>query len=752
MSPDTMRQRLVEALAGSRGSVALPTPAAYAAVAAAAPVPVAERQATPAARQPAARTPRHSGQLGGLFPQGLTTAVPPPIAARPAVTPPSLFVPAFHRGPPAAMAPVAAPLSSGASVQSIGSVLHRLASESEDATATSVIIPAAYHHLPVTAVVTALVSHGMPDIVAQFAHAAGDSMPTTAGSAYEAISLLRHMEEVLADLRSAVVSLSFTARQPADDWGEAVDAIQTLLSKHSSAFRNKRHRSAAECSTTAVSSAAEEKPPAGSYKQVPTATAAERPGACDAQLLEDIASVAVLRREHVRSSPFCSTATVAERDEALAGELEHFCRAYGQAATAYLLSNGTAQTALSGCGVPMALAAIRGHLLARATHLVQSTVGFERALSMHAKCSSLAMSFLTGIVAVEDCVTILGGSAPHEDAEIRREGGSVSTGTFGSVTGANAQLSIREAFALWGQGLHLVLGAIPGVPTSSADFAIGTQLKKVPRELSDAKLLSICKYMTSRLGVLLCAHRTRRGEPLPNVFAIVTKATTTVFQERDLDQRSEERAAAATAPLAARLQELEAAIAKANKSASKPAFASDNKSGKSGTSRFASRASSSKSAAGVKEETSKGTSAPSAQEAAQQFLSSLSVTPVSANVSLDHAPPQSVLASSIGSSQLSGDYRIGSRLKALVELSALYRRHAGLDPKGDPAQEPCAYKALFGRCAHDGCARCSSGKSFPHHLVEAVKARCDSQVWEQAGKPQGSKNSKGGKQRSQQGK
>lgn len=270
-------------------------------------------------------------------------------------------------------------------------------------------MPTAYHHLPVTAVVEALVSHGMPGIVAQLAHAAGDSMPATAGSAYEAISLLRHMEEVLADLRSAVESFSFTARPPANDWGEAVDAVQTLLGEHSSAFRAKRQRPTADPQTVLVPGAGEDKPPVGSYKQVPTATAAERPGACDAQLLEDIATAAVLRREHVRSSPFClSTTTVTERDAALAGELDHFCSAYGQAATAYLLSNGTAQTAISGFGVPMALAAIRGHLLARATQLVQSTVGFERALSMHNKCSALAMSFLTGIVAVEDCVTLLG--------------------------------------------------------------------------------------------------------------------------------------------------------------------------------------------------------------------------------------------------------------------------------------------------------------------------------------------------------
>lgn len=329
----------------------------------------------------------------------------------------------------------------------------------------------------------------------------------------------------------------------------------------------------------------------------------------------------------------------------------------------------------------------------------------------------------------------------------------MSTGTLGSVKGVNAQLSIREAFALWGHGLHSVLGNIPGVSTFGTDFAVGVQLKKVPRELSDSKLLSICSYMTSRLGVLLYAHRTQRGAPLPDVCALVTKATTTVFQERDLDQRSEERAVAITAPLVARLQDLEAAVAKSGKIVGTPAFTRDGKKGGSGASRFASRTSSGKSAANVKEEASKGAPAQSAQEAAHQFMASLnSGAAASTDASSDFASPQSVLVASGGSSSSLGDHRINSRLKALVELSALYRRHTGMDPKGDPAQEPCAYKALFGQCGHDKCARCSSGKSFPQHLVDVVKARCERKLWDSLGKPQSAKSASGGKQRQAQSK
>jgi len=50
----------------------------------------------------------------------------------------------------------------------------------------------------------------------------------------------------------------------------------------------------------------------------------------------------------------------------------------------------------------------------------------------------------------------------------------------------------------------------------------------------------------------------------------------------------------------------------------------------------------------------------------------------------------------VPSSSPSGSGQLTSRLKAIMELSAIYRQHVGMDPKGDPTQEPCSYRALFG--------------------------------------------------------
>mmetsp|Transcript_15102 Transcript_15102/g.37775 ORF Transcript_15102/g.37775 Transcript_15102/m.37775 type:complete len:90 (+) Transcript_15102:402-671(+) len=78
----------------------------------------------------------------------------------------------------------------------------------------------------------------------------------------------------------------------------------------------------------------------------------------------------------------------------------------------------------------------------------------------------------------------------------------------------------------------------------------------------------------------------------------------------------------------------------------------------------------------------------------------------------------------------------------MAELSAIYRRHVGMDPKGDPTQEPCAYRALFGKCGAPDCVRCATNKSFPSHILEAVRARCDPKIFN-VGSPSSSGRAKG---------
>lgn len=745
LTPNTMRQKLAELLVGPRAEPVAPASGAAATPPAATP---ACTRAPSTMRQPSPRM-QHSGQLGGLFTQRSSTSGSSQSAQH---TPHPQRTPAPVVPAPAQHNDITAPPTPAITTPSIAEALRTVAPDDGAAVAATVIIPAACHSWPVTSVVSELTSRGMPAVVTQFAQAAGDALQMrAAGSPFEAISLLRNIEEVFADVLSAAPSFAFMDRPPAQNWDEAVTAVQALLNKYSSVFRTKRHRVEQETTQTAPSSGAhdltDEKLPIGSYKQVPTAPLAERAGACDAQLIEDIASAAVLRREFIRSSPFCSsTTTTAERDNALAGEIAHFCSTYGQPTTAYIFSNGMAQTALSGHGVPMALAAIRLHLLARITRLIQSTIGFERALDMHVKCTRLSVSFLTGLVVVEDCVTLLGGSAPHEDAEIRREGGATSTGTLGSTSGADAQLSIREAFALYGQGLHMVFESFPGVATSGTDFGIHARLKTIPRETSIDKLLSVCRYMTAQVGKGLYQHRTVRDAPLPDICKIIVQATTIVFQQRDLDQRTEERAAAMAAPLLARIEKLEAASAAAAKAASSkagspsaPATQGKQRGAAAGKSAPRSQARHTQNADARGEQTRPFGSTqqvPSAHEAAQQFMASLQSDP-------DAPPLQSLIGSPEPSS--GGDDKISTRLLALQELSGMYRQHVGMtEPKGNPSQEPCAYKALFGNCGQSDCQRCASGKSFPQHMVDAVRNRCEPRVLAAASKTGGPKNSKKG--------
>ncbi|KAL1528458.1 hypothetical protein AB1Y20_009803 [Prymnesium parvum] len=53
-----------------------------------------------------------------------------------------------------------------------------------------------------------------------------------------------------------------------------------------------------------------------------------------------------------------------------------------------------------------------------------------------------------------------GGSKPHSSAEIEREGGSLSTGTVGTLVGEAAQFSIRVAYRKWAKGLARCMGEV----------------------------------------------------------------------------------------------------------------------------------------------------------------------------------------------------------------------------------------------------------------------------------------------------
>mmetsp|Transcript_15091 Transcript_15091/g.37718 ORF Transcript_15091/g.37718 Transcript_15091/m.37718 type:complete len:603 (+) Transcript_15091:23-1831(+) len=188
MSPDTMRQKLMAVLAGGGlpGATRRSQPPGAAATPAA--LPASQQQAAPAAARLQSTRVQHSGQLGGLFGGGLA-ASDPSLTSAGARAPPSGPPPRQPSlGASSGLRPAPAPMASA--VPSIASVLRTVAPEETEAVATAVVIPESCYHLPVTAVVESLVAHGMPDVVAQFAHAAGDTaMRATPGSTFEAVCL-----------------------------------------------------------------------------------------------------------------------------------------------------------------------------------------------------------------------------------------------------------------------------------------------------------------------------------------------------------------------------------------------------------------------------------------------------------------------------------------------------------------------------------------------------------------------------------
>lgn len=96
-------------------------------------------------------------------------------------------------------------------------------------------------------------------------------------------------------------------------------------------------------------------------------------------------------------------------------------------------------------------------------------------------------------------MTLLGGSAPGEDAEIEEEGASISAGTLGKTSGEEAAAAIRDAFSVWAEGMGMVLGVMPGVsPGPRADFGMQAMLRRVKGRVKDETLLSVCRYVLDR--------------------------------------------------------------------------------------------------------------------------------------------------------------------------------------------------------------------------------------------------------------
>ena len=285
-----------------------------------------------------------------------------------------------------------------------------------------------------------------------------------------------HVAAMVEDLRArqALPARLLAADSVVKDWREAARNARTLLSAYSVCFRERKGQAAAEA-VAEVGAGGErprERPPPDSFEVVEVASrAADKQLAVPADMLQGVTSLAALRREHARESSFKDlvSSSQARRDREIAGELQYFVAQYGQEAAAYLVSNGMSVGRVRGAGVPTSLAGARGHLERCARTWVDSVFGRERAADGQyaAEAHRLSLSVLTGVVtgdgpeaAEAAIVQLLGGSKPNERADIRREGGSVSDGTLGSLTGEAAHFSVRTAYHLWAQGVALCLGRV----------------------------------------------------------------------------------------------------------------------------------------------------------------------------------------------------------------------------------------------------------------------------------------------------
>lgn len=80
--------------------------------------------------------------------------------------------------------------------------------------------------------------HGFPDIVRQFAHAAGDELPTTRATAVEGRMLLRNTELAHADVVGHGGPERDMASMPrARSWDDGAHLLMQLLAESSSLFR-----------------------------------------------------------------------------------------------------------------------------------------------------------------------------------------------------------------------------------------------------------------------------------------------------------------------------------------------------------------------------------------------------------------------------------------------------------------------------------------------------------------------------------
>lgn len=592
--------------------------------------------------------------------------------------------------------------------------------------ALSLVVPEAAETEPPTALALGLTQAGLADAPRMFAEASGAAavgVRPPPGSPLEARFFVEHIRLLVEELTSSG-HLPFDGDglwpRP-ESWEDAAAMAGALLAQASVAFRaHRRPESAVSVwggSTTGQEGLLEgrrDRPPPDAFEEVPVASKQEMQLAVAAELLHTVTAPSALATEYKRASVFKSftVSSDLERDRAMAGEAEYFVSKYGQAASAFLVSNGRASAKTRGVGIPPALSGLRAHLLRRATSWVEEQYGVERAAADRDAAAKLALSMLCGAVpgdtdgkvAAEVIVRLLGGTKPHALAEVDEEGGSVTAGTLGTLQGEAAQSSIRTAFRLWMVGVAQAFGVVmmaqvqvrakaqaAPAPLSrdllgpSCDFGVDELLRQVPPLLPLPELLSICHFLTTRMAAGALRHRTRAGADFVDIQAIVSFMDEEVVHSRLRDFRQVTRAAELAAKFLGRPNPSEGLHASSSHLSRTPG-------------------------------------APAGK----------GKVPVDSRVpgGAEPSPPPppgtpKMPASSTDAAGGASEGLFQHRLPAIKAFQAEIRARLGLE-QGRPhgTAEPCAWRALTGKCRASGtCLNCQSTVPAPADLVQAIIQR-----------------------------
>jgi hypothetical protein len=292
-------------------------------------------------------------------------------------------------------------------------------------------------------------------------------------------------------------------------------------------------------------------------------------------------------------------------------------------------------------------------------------------------------------------------------------------------------------------------GLIPGVNAGAkGDFDMESTLKSIPRALSVENLMSVCRFICSRLASGLLHYRRESGRKLPDLLATVVTAGSKVYAERKTDQRLSARVDASLVPLQAEIIQLRQEVAKRQpyvkptpatatvataQTPAQPALAAQKLPRK--NDRL--KAALDRNLPADKPTTPSADPALAGKDALSAQLKA-ALEPAKPSVAFTEPPVvgtaarKSALKASPGSkepTEMEGPFL--ERVHAMVALNAKWREAKGISAAAaDAAKEPCAYTALFGTCGAKDCKRCKSGLTFPKKLVDEIAAKCSPRVFE----------------------